>query len=203
MHAPSLTSATLRACAVLRWFFLGVSLAALLPQPPGVPFVRAVLQLFEEHTYHFASSAERNIKAIRARPAARHADADDQQLSTSLQRSGGKVLYEYLLTPHVAHALSGAQVVIGLCELLPRLYRKLADCPAAAGASPALIEAIGKADTLLEDAVLAPAIKHAEGLSKAVVRSQLGRLDPLFGRIWGHAAPQDAQGEGMGTPALS
>ena len=52
---------------VLRWFYLGVSLATLLPQPPGAPFVRAILQLLEELQYHFSSSTERNIKSIRAR----------------------------------------------------------------------------------------------------------------------------------------
>ena len=127
---------------VLRWFYLGVSLATLLPQPPGVPFVRAVLQLLEEHQYHFASSTERNIKIIRARPAVKHGGGGggDDELTPALQRSGGKVLYEYLLTPHVAHALSGVQVAIGLCELMVKLYRKLAESPTVAGATPALVE---------------------------------------------------------------
>ena len=41
----------------LRWYHLGVSIAPLLQLPSGPSFVRAVLQLFEELTYHFSSTA--------------------------------------------------------------------------------------------------------------------------------------------------
>jgi len=190
---------------VLRWYYLGVSLASLLPLPSDTPFVRAVLQLLEEHQYHFASSAERSIKAIRARPAVKlsAAGAEDGSLNVALVRVNGKVLYEYLLTPHVAHALSGAQVALSLSDLLTKLYRKLSECAAAAGPSPAVGEAIAKLDGLLELNVIEPVVKHAEGRAREALRGHLGRLDPLFARMMGHADGSAANDEMEATPAGS
>ena len=48
----------------LRWFYLGVSIAPLIIVPAGPIFVRALLQLFEEYQYHFASTARINIRKI-------------------------------------------------------------------------------------------------------------------------------------------
>ena len=70
-----------------------------------------MLQLLEELQYHFSSSTERNIKSIRARgpnrggagSGASAAAAVDGDMAPTLQRANGRVLYEYLLTPHVAH----------------------------------------------------------------------------------------------------
>ena len=191
---------------MLRWFYLGVSLATLLPHPPGVPFVRAVLQLLEELQYHFASSTERSIKAIRARPALKLGGAvgDDDSLTVSLQRANGKVLYEYLLTPHVAHALSGAMVAASLCDLMAKLYRRLTECAVTAGTTPALDEALLRLDSLIEEHMIAPAVKHAEGMARTALRGHLGRLDPLFARMWGHA-DGSAEGDsiGAGAPAVT
>lgn len=118
----------------------------------------------------------------------------DDELTAALQRANGKVLYEYLLTPNVAHALSGVQVAASLCELLPKLYRKLAESPQQAPylASQSLSEAVMKADALLEEYFLAPAVKHADGLARAALSLNLGRLDPLFARIRGSEPPQEA-----------
>ena len=84
--------------AALRWFYLGVSAATMLQQPAGAPFLRALLQLLEEHQYHFSSSTVQNIKAIRARGASGQArslsdDADSHKdlLKPTLQRVEGKV----------------------------------------------------------------------------------------------------------------
>lgn len=127
--------------AVLRWYSLGVSLAALLPQPPGAPFVRAVLQLLEEYQ-HYVASSDRQFKITRARGhrLERGGMANDDDFSVSLQRSGGKVLYEYLLTPHAAHALSGVQVALSLCEVLAKIYQKLIEAAAHSG-TLAIVEA--------------------------------------------------------------
>ena len=173
---------------VLRWFYLGVSLATLLQQPPGAPFVRSALQLLEELQHHFSSSRSAVIRtrpaAMRPRPAA-IGDGDD--LTPSLQRVNGKVMYENLLTPHVAHALSGVQVAIGLCDLLCRIYRKLAECPGAASSSAAaaISEAVLRIDGRLEEHFINPVTTHAESLSRKELKSNLGRLEPLFGRMWG------------------
>ena len=106
--------------AALRWFYLGISATGLLQQPSGAPFLRALLQLLEEHQYHFASSTAQSIKAIRARGprtgqvsgggAGAGASGPGDDIAPSLQRVGGKVLYEFLLTPHLAHAISALQV---------------------------------------------------------------------------------------------
>ena len=48
----------------LRWFYLGVSMAPLLAITEGTFFVKALLQLFEESQYHFASAARQNIRKI-------------------------------------------------------------------------------------------------------------------------------------------
>jgi len=182
----------------LRWFYLGVSAATMLQQPAGAPFLRALLQLLEEHQYHFSSSTVQNIKAIRARGASGQArslsdDADSHKdlLKPTLQRVEGKVAYEYLLTPHLAHALSGIQVVHSLCELMGRVYRKLVECTVAPGASKELLEAVSRADAFLEEHFLSPAAKHADLLAKATMRSSLSRVDPLFARIWGQDANAD------------
>ena len=177
---------------MLRWFYLCVSLPAILSRPPGVPFVRALLQLFEEQAYHFASAAERSIKAIRARPAER-SQADEQQLSSSLQRSNGKVLYEHLLTPHVAHAISGPQVIIGLCGLLLRLYKQLGECSTA---TPGLADAVSKVDDKIYEGVLKPAVRHGEALAYRSAKAHLTLANPIYGRILGkYTCPQNLDGE--------
>lgn len=48
-----------------------------------------------------------------------------------------------------------------------------------------------RVDAIVEEAFLTPAVKHAEGLARTALRQNLGRLDPLFGRLWGQASPQD------------
>ena len=180
---------------MLRWFYLGVSLATLLPQPPGATFVRAVLQVLEELQYHFSSQTGRSIKAIRARPAVRGASNDD--LTPALQRANGKVLYEYLLTPHVAHGLSGIHVGAALFDMLAKIYRKLAESPSVDGATAALTEAVMRLDGAIEEAVIAPAVHHCEQLSRSAVRLNLGRLDGLFARMWGQAEQQEVPTDTM------
>lgn len=167
----------------VRWYYLGLSLATLMAQPPGIPFLRAVLQTLEEHQHHFSSSFA-SSRGMRAR--ANHHRADDESLTPALHRVNGKVMYEYLLTPHVAHALSGVQLALGLCDLLSNLYRKLAECPSAiaVASAPAITDAIHKIDERLEEVFLSPAARHTEGLSKAAMRQSLNRLDPLFARLW-------------------
>jgi len=173
---------------VLRWYSLGVSLAALLPQPPGAPFVRAVLQLLEEYQ-HYVASSDRQFKITRARGhrLERGGMANDDDFSVSLQRSGGKVLYEYLLTPHAAHALSGVQVALSLCEVLAKIYQKLIEAAAHSG-TLAIVEAVMRVDERLEEHFVVPAVKHTEALAKNTLWQSLGRLDPLFARVSGQAA---------------
>jgi hypothetical protein len=55
----------------------------------------------------------------------------------------------------------------------------------------ALSQAVLRVDKKVEEHFLEPAVEHAEALSQAVTRHHLGRLDPLFARTWGQAAPQD------------
>ena len=95
------------------------------------------------------------------------------------------MLYEYLLTPHVAHAISSVQVALGLCDLLSKIYRKLAECTAVSGAPASLAEAVARVDEKLEENFLAPATKHAEGLAKGALRSTLGGLDPIWDKVIG------------------
>jgi len=192
----------------MRWFFLGVSAATLLPQPAGAPFLRALLQLLEEHQYHFSSSTVQNIKAIRARGASGQqrsslTEESDRRdiLKPTLQRVDGKVAYEYLLTPHLAHALSGSQVLISLCDLMGKIYRKLVECTAAPSASKELFDAVNKVDSYLEEHFLAPAAKHADTLAKNAMRSSLSKVDPLFARLWGDEN-SDANDETMERSAM-
>ena len=172
---------------VKQWFYFGLSLATLLPQPAGAPFLRAVLQTIDEIQYHFASSTERSIKSMRARPQPGATGDFVSNVVPVLQRINGKVLYEYLLTPPIAHALSGAQVILGLCELLNKVYRKLAECATMDSTTPAIREALGRVDEKLEELFLAPASKHAEGVAKGALRQSLAKLDPLVGRLWGQS----------------
>lgn len=51
-------------------------------------------------------------------------------------------------------------------------------------------QAIMRVDGLLEEHFIAPAVKHADGLASTALRLNLGRLDPLFARMWGHDATQ-------------
>ena len=50
--------------AALRWLYLGASIAPLLVVPEGSDFLKALLQLFEEYQYHFASAARQNMRKI-------------------------------------------------------------------------------------------------------------------------------------------
>ena len=176
---------------VRRWFYLGVSLSTILPQQAGAPFVRAVLQVFEELQHCFASSTERSIKSIRTRVPTRGGGNDGEgggsgDLTPSLQRQNGKVLYEYLLTPHLAHGLSGLHVALSLCELLHKVYVKLGACVSAAerGNGAAMADAVSRVDEKLEEHCLTPATKHAELLAKGTQQQSLCKVDPIFGRLW-------------------
>lgn len=134
-HVPSITTTAAQhpparhLVAALRWFYLGVSAATLLQQPAGASFLRALLQLLEEYQYHFSSATAQSLKVIRMRgpraAAASTIGADDNKeiIAPALQRQGGRVLYEHLLTPHLAHGLSGLQVRVaraaGLSSVAP------------------------------------------------------------------------------------
>jgi len=167
--------------------------------------LRGLLQLLEEYQYHFSSSTSQSLNAIRARRRTNtvsgrggasgmgsEREEDSERIAPTLQRVGGKVLYEHLLTPHLAHGLSGVQVLLSLCEQMGKIYRKLAECTAQPSASPAMHEALARVDSLLEEHLIAPATKHADALAKATVRTSLGRLDPLFAKMWGQATATDA-----------
>lgn len=196
---------------ILRWFYLGVSLATLQSQPVGPPFVRAMLQLLEEFQHHFSSLTDRNIKNIRAKAQARSGDGDGDRgadFAPCLQRKGGKLLYEYLLTPHVAHSLSGLHVALSLCELLGKIYSKLIACLSAADSGSSnflssLIEAISRVDEKLEEHIFVPVTKHAEALAKASLRRSLGKVDPIFGRVWAESGGTPADFGGFGPPSGS
>ena len=176
------------ACAVLRWFYLGVSIGPLLQLQSGAPFVKAVLQLLEEFQYHFARSAVQNMKVLKARGRRTHSTiagssgGDASDLKPTLQRQGGEVLYAYLLTPHLAHPLSASQVLLCLCELLPHAYRKFVEV-CAGGGSAALAEAVCKIDGVIEELVLSVAAKHYNGNAAGALQQALGRTDPLFARL--------------------
>lgn len=189
---------------VHRWFLLGISLAALL-QPSAAPadLVRAMLQLLEEYHYHCASSSRQNQTDIPRRPnkaiASDSAD-DDRGLAPSLQRANGKVVYERLLTPHVAHALDRAQVALSFCELLERAYAKLAEAasphgPSGAAKEPApsaaLLDAILKVDGAIEEAFLQQAAKHVGAVAGGALRASLFATEPLCKRVWEGAAASD------------
>ncbi|KAJ1639454.1 hypothetical protein T492DRAFT_899368 [Pavlovales sp. CCMP2436] len=51
----------------LRWLTLGLSLGALLHLPPGVPFLHAVVQLFEELEFFCASAAVQSVRSLATR----------------------------------------------------------------------------------------------------------------------------------------
>ena len=65
-------SRSVESLQVLRWFYLGVSLGPLLQLPSGPPFVRALLQLFEEaRAVHDVLRPRSQPQQLRA-----HADTD-------------------------------------------------------------------------------------------------------------------------------
>ena len=97
-------------------------------------------------------------------------------------------------------------MAISLFELLAQVYRKLAECPGSAAGASALLEAVMRADALLEEHVISPSAKHAEALAKSVLKSSLARLDPLFSRVVGNGASVPAEGtmeRTLGPSALS
>jgi hypothetical protein len=90
------------------------------------------------------------------------------------------------------------QVALSLSELMIRIYRKLAESSASQNASAAVREAVLRVDGLLEEHFVAPAARHAEALSRTVMRTSLSRQDPLFARVMGHeGAPATADDDVM------
>jgi hypothetical protein len=187
-------SRSVESLQVLRWFYLGVSLGPLLQLPSGPPFVRALLQLFEEFQYHFARSAVQNMKIIKSRgsrAAAPAGGSSEDDLRPQLQRMGGEVLYAYLLTPHIAHPLSASQVLQCLCELMPHAYRKLGE-PGAEPPSAALVDAVLKIDTVVEEQLISVVVRQYNATSQGALQSALSKADPLFARLMvGSDAPAD------------
>ena len=187
----------------LRWFYLGISASTLLQHPAGAPFLRALLQLLEEHQYHFASSTAQSIKAIRARgprgggggggggggSSGGGGGADDKEvIAPALQRVQGKVLYEYLLTPHLAHALSGVQVRVARPPARAERSRSHR-CPLAR--SPSLTVPPGGAEPVGADDPDLPQARRVERLAdrlerrarrRAARRRPPGGALPLAGR---------------------
>ena len=124
----------LRVSQLARWFHLGVSLAAVLQQPSDTTFIRALLQLWEEYTYHVGRPADKAMhpqsarhasRAIKARTRSTKGGEDDTDLSSALIRRGGEVIYTTLLVTPVSHALSGTHVLQCLAELAQRAYAKM------------------------------------------------------------------------------
>uniref|UniRef100_A0A7S3F7T6 Uncharacterized protein n=1 Tax=Haptolina ericina TaxID=156174 RepID=A0A7S3F7T6_9EUKA len=172
----------------LRWYHLGVSIAPLLQLPSGPSFVRAVLQLFEELTYHFSSTARQNIRKISrfARPANRatgSSTGSEDDFNAGLSRVNGEVVYEFLFTPFIAHAISATHVLQAFCDQMLKLYRKLAE--AAQQPSSALTDAIVKVDGLVEEHFLTSVAKHVNVAADAALRKSLSGADPLFRKLLG------------------
>ena len=100
---------------VERYFTLGYSLATLRRVPPGIQFVRALAQMIEEYEYHFSTAVsqgmvrwsfdgfERFQKLMRASAAATPVAVvgEGDTVRPKIQASGGTVVYEHLLTPHI------------------------------------------------------------------------------------------------------
>ena len=68
----------------------------------------------------------------------------EDEFNVTLTRVNGEVVYEYLFTPLVAHALSASHVLNAFCDQMLVTYRKLAET--APTASTALTDAIIKID---------------------------------------------------------
>ena len=73
----------------------------------------------------------------------------EDEFSFTLTRVNGEVVYEYLFTPAVSHALSAAQVLTAFCDQLLLTYHKFRE--AAPTASIALTDAIVKIDGARSD----------------------------------------------------
>ena len=89
-----------------------------------------------------------------------------------------------------------------LCELMGRVYRKLAECTAVSGASKAVLEAVSRADVLLDEHFLSPAAKYADTLAKVAMRGALSRVDPLFAQLWGDTGDLAEENERSARPAV-
>lgn len=193
-----------------RWYSLGVSLGPLLELPSGAAFVRAVLQLWEEFEYHFASPTAQSMKAFSARvlgPTAQAASAlatlavgdagtddgggpvddlsprpDAEGLRPSLRTtSSGGVRYEVLNVPRLALRVHATSALLALCEVMGHYYRKvLVTSPQ--GCSKALYDAVVRADNLATAHVLRPAVALVNSIARVVVCARLGAVEAeVFG----------------------
>ena len=66
---------------------------------------------------------------------------------------------------------------------MAQVYAHLSEA-AAAPCAPSVSEGIGRIDAALEECLLAPATKHVGGLASGALAHSLGKLDPLFARLW-------------------
>ncbi len=126
-------------------------------------------------------------------------EASLAKLPTLKRVSGGKVVFDYLVTPHIAHALSPTQAALALCETLSLAYKKVGELvgPAAenvaapgaaadgasAGARPlaaGVAEGVAKLDASLADHFFGAAARHVNALGAAAIRQKLGVVDPMF-----------------------
>ncbi len=213
----------LRVSQLARWFHLGVSLAAVLQLPSDASFVRAMLQLWEEYTYHVSRPADKAMhpqsarhasRAIRARTRSTKGGEDDTDLSSALIRRGGEVIYTTLLVTPVSHALSGTHILQCLAELAQRAYAKMrevcrdirrdhaevrssrcAPCMAQVPFSAAVADAVAKIDGSFEEHVLRPAARQLNTATSDAVAASLARTDPLFGRMFAPAAGGTHKGQ--------
>ncbi|KAL1528370.1 hypothetical protein AB1Y20_009722 [Prymnesium parvum] len=167
----------------LRWFYLGVSIAPINSVLDGAAFVKALLQLFEEYQYHFASAARLKNTKRHSRPSSRlpSYSTSDDDFSVTLSRVNGEVVYDYLFTPCVAHVLSAAHVLTAFCEQLQKTYKNIADL--APVASTFLTDAVVKIDGLIEEHFLTSVAKHINLAASGAIKQSVSSCDPIFKRM--------------------
>jgi len=189
----------------LRWYCLGVSIAAIekLQSASAAALVKALLQLFEEYNFHFGRAVQvvqsvrrairhrvrESVRESVGRSAATSSASAEDDFAVALHRVNGEVLYLYLLTPHVPHALSAPVVLQCFCELMPTVYRRLLG--AAEGATGPLCDAMLRLDGLIEEHFLLPVSKQLNAAATVAVRSSLGKTDALFSKVLAAASGEE------------
>ena len=113
------------------FFSLGISVSKIVSLNAGVPIVRAFSQLMEEWEYVHSGTAMQGVKFVMAKnstciyPQMSPIEGLADLARPSVYKFNNAVVYEHLQLPRIPYELDYAEVFIGLCGELSRLYEKL------------------------------------------------------------------------------
>ncbi|KAJ3414007.1 hypothetical protein HDV05_007214 [Chytridiales sp. JEL 0842] len=157
-----------------QWFYLGMSIGALLVIADPLEFVKALNVLMLEYENETEAKQRLNRNLFN-----RKRSNSQEAVQANFLETG---VYSYLQTPNLPFEVDYVHTFLALCDVLITAYAKFVDNTEDLISNPLFMESIGKVDSKVKK-IIQTSFKDLEVLSKTLYSAELSTLpflDPLL-----------------------